>query len=259
MDGSSFRITQKSTRKGRLPNVLGKIGKIGVNVAGGARTAAQLLRKETAQLLRKETAQLSKKAQLLRKTAMMDTYRSRKKSIRRWTIRRCMLEIQPAVGGIGSSTASGRAGSSGRTRTTPSLPQTCMPGLNPGLAISAQYTSVPEEEMEAVLDTATRGVENLQLASSSGPFAPDNSADLVLPASSSGPSAPDNSADLVLPPNSGSIDPPISFEPSVSSALSEPQSQSVTSPGSGVHRKVPRSKKGPQFQKRKWKSRKQKL
>ena len=124
-----------------------------------------------------------------------------------------------------------------------------------------QYTSMPEEEMEAVLDTATRAVENLQLASSSGPFAPDNSADLVLPAaSSSGPSAPDNSADLVLPPNSGSIDPPISFEPSVSSALSlsEPQSQSVTSPGSGVHRKVPRSKKGPQFQKRRWKSRKQK-
>ena len=123
----------------------------------------------------------------------------------------------------------------------------------------AQYTSMPEEEMEAVLDTATRAVENLQLASSSGPFAPDNSADLVLPAaSSSGPSAPDNSADWVLPPNSGSIDPPISFEPSVSSALSEPQSQSVTSPGSGVHRKVPRSKKGPQFQKRRWKSRKQK-
>ena len=119
--------------------------------------------------------------------------------------------------------------------------------------ISAQYTSVPEEEMEAVLDTATRGVENLQLAS--GPFAPDNSADLVLPASSSGPSAPDNSADLVLPPNSGSIDP----EPSVSSALSEPQSQSVTSPGSGVHRKVTRSKKAPQFQKRHWKPRKQKL
>ena len=102
-------------------------------------------------------------------------------------------------------------------------------------SISAQYTSVPEEEMEAVLDTATRGVENLQLAS--GPFAPDNS------------------ADLVLPPNSGSIDP----EPSVSSALSEPQSQSVTSPGSGVHRKVTRSKKAPQFQKRHWKPRKQKL
>ena len=124
--------------------------------------------------------------------------------------------------------------------------------------ISAQYTSVPEEEMEAVLDTATLGVENLQLASSSGPFAPDNSADLVLPASSSGPCAPDNSADLVLPPNSGTIDPPISFEPSVSSALSESPSQSATSPGSGVHRKVPRAKKGPQFQKRRWKSRKQK-
>ena len=90
----------------------------------------QRLRKETAQLLRKETAQLSKKAQLLRKTAMMDGYRSRKKSIRRWTIR---LEIHPAVGGIGSSTTSGRAGSSGRTRTTPSLQQTRMPGLNPGL------------------------------------------------------------------------------------------------------------------------------
>ena len=133
--------------------------------------------------------------------------------------------------------------------------------------ISAQYTSVPEEEMEAVLDTATLGVENLQLASSSGPFAPDNSADLVLPASSSGPCAPDNSADLVLPPSTGTIDPPIasscasaaSLEPSVSSALSESQSQSATSPGSGVHRKVPRAKKGPQFQKRKWKSRKQKL
>ena len=148
--------------------------------------------------------------------------------------------------------------------------------------ISAQYTSVPEEEMEAVLDTATLGVENLQLASSSGPFAPDNSADLVLPASSSGPCAPDNSADLVLPPsssgpcapdnsadlvlppNSGTIDPPISnasaasLEPSVSSALSESQAQSATSPGSGVHRKVPRAKKAPQFQKRRWKSRKQK-
>ena len=77
-------MAQKFTRKGRLPNVLGKIG---VKVAGGARTAAQLLRKETAQLLRKETAQLlrketaqlSKKAQLLRKTAMMDTNRMQKK------------------------------------------------------------------------------------------------------------------------------------------------------------------------------------
>ena len=132
---------------------------------------------------------------------------------------------------------------------------------------SAQYTSVPEEEMEAVLDTATLGVENLQLASSSGPFAPDNSADLILPASSSGPCAPDNSADLVLPPSTGTIDPPIasscasaaSLEPTVSSALSESHSQLATSPGSGVHRKVPRAKKGPQFQKRKWKSRKQKL
>ena len=45
-----------------------------------------------------------------------------------------MLEIHPAVGGIGSSTTSGRAGSSGRTRTTPSLQQACMPGLNPGLS-----------------------------------------------------------------------------------------------------------------------------
>ena len=88
MDGSSFRRAQKSTRKGRLPSVLGKIGKIGVNVAGGARTAAQLLRKETAQLLRKETAQLSKNPQLLRKTAMMDGSRSTKTNIRRWTIRR---------------------------------------------------------------------------------------------------------------------------------------------------------------------------
>ena len=130
--------------------------------------------------------------------------------------------------------------------------------------ISAQYTSVPEEEMEAVMDTATLGVENQQLASSSGQFAPDNSADLVLPAPSSGPCAPDNSADLVLPPNSGTIDPPISnasaasLEPNVSSALSESQAQSATSPGSGVHRKVPRAKKAPQFQKRRWKSRKQK-
>ena len=33
MDGSSFRRAQKSTRKGRLPNVFGKIG---VNVAGGS-------------------------------------------------------------------------------------------------------------------------------------------------------------------------------------------------------------------------------
>ena len=126
--------------------------------------------------------------------------------------------------------------------------------------ISAQYTSVPEEEMEAVMeavmDTATIGVENQQLAS--GQFALDNSADLVLPASSSGPCAPDNSADLVLPPNSGTID-PLSLEPGVSSPLSEPQSQSVTSPGSGVHRKVTRSKKVPQFQKRHWKPRKQKL
>ena len=87
--------------------------------------------------------------------------------------------------------------------------------------------------MEAVLDTATRGVENLQLASSSGPFAPDNSANLVLPTSTV------------------TIDPPIASSwasaafvaPSVSSAPSESQSQSATSPGSGVHRKVPRANK----------------
>ena len=119
---------------------------------------------------------------------------------------------------------------------------------------SAQYIAVPEEEMEAVLDKTTLGVENLQMASSSGPFAPGNSADLVLPAPSSGPCASASSADLVLPPNSGTIDPPISFEPNVSSALSESTSQS---PGSGVHRKVPRAKR-PQFQKRRSESRKQK-
>ena len=182
MDGSSFRRAQKSTRKGRLPNV---VGKIGVNVAGGARTAAQEGDRTTTQegdrtaqqegTTTQEDSDDGWIPQQKKKHQKMD-YQARDSSSSWWDWQ--------------------------------------------------QHNEWPGWQQ-------WQDSDNPQ--SSTDPHAWTES----WPAS----------------PNSGSIDP----EPSVSSALSEPQSQSVTSPGSGVHRKVPRSKKGPQFQKRKWKSRKQKL
>ena len=114
------------------------------------------------------------------------------------------------------------------------MPGIRMPGMSPGIqaepAANAEdpaSASIAEDDMEAVLDAARVGVENMQLASSDPLAPPDSAAALLLPSAS--PSAPaaaisSSSASTGLVP------------PSVSSAAGS-ESQSATPGTISVHRK----------------------